>query len=140
MLRHHRQEFVGQSDFLERQRSAVGLVFVALQQQVQQPVVGVRGTGGGKVEQVAGLRVGIAMDGDFDAEFGALDPPLVDAALVEGIEGLGPLLFRVVPEHQPVALEDVTEAVVDAVHGSKLAKGGGSWEGSALATMAFQSR
>lgn len=56
------------------------------------------------------------------------------------LEDRGLLAFRVVSEHQPMTLEDVTEAVVDAVYGSKLAKGRGSWEGSALATIAFQSR
>ena len=116
MIFHHVAEFVGQSDLLESERGLVSLVFIALQQQVEQPVVRVRRAGLGQVDQVAGLRVRVADDPDLGGEFIAGHRELGHAGVWIGREGRRPLAGGVVPKDQAVSLEDPLEAIVDSFH------------------------
>ena len=110
------QEVLRQSNLLQGERGAVRLVFITLQQQIQQPVVRIRRAGGGHVNQKLGLRVRIANHADLGAKLVARHRELRHTAIDKGIESFRPLAVGVIPKDQAMTLENPLETVMDSLH------------------------
>ena len=108
------ERLVGQAEFIEDDRGAVGAEGVAVKPDVQEPVVIVIRLRRGRVDQVAARGV-FPLDADFDRQRAFLvEPQDFDVRHRQRGQRVLELALRVVPEHDPLALL-VEQAVQDGV-------------------------
>ena len=127
MLLGQRLELQGQAGLLDVEGGAVGLEFMARQEQIEQPVVGFGRLLSGDVEQEAVVQ-GSPADRHLGGELIANHAPLLGGLGLVAVEVLRPLAGGVVPEHHPLAGQSSVEAVLDSESGG----GGGHDCGSVL--------
>ena len=106
-----------QSGLLSVQRGSIGLVFIPLEQEVEQPVIRISRAGRGQINEKLGFGIRVADDADLGAKLIPRHRELRHMFIQEGVEGLRPLPGVVIPKDQTMALEHPLETVVNSFHG-----------------------